>query len=138
MADGLLLTLSLEGALEGSQDQKHADDAFIAELVADLNSVEAVSAAFSSTLDTEQGYKALGKFLLGIITAEVKGELAALKVVRYMCSRLAEQPHPIRLKVSRKGSDGTDVTIELEGTPRNQETMTALLAEAESVVRRMS
>jgi hypothetical protein len=138
MADGLLITLSLDGALESSQEQKRAVDDFIFSLVADLNSIEAVRAVTSSSFEAAQGSKGLDNFLLGVMTAEVKGELAGLKVVRYLCSRLAEQPHPIRLKVSRKGSDGTDVLIDMELSPRNKEAMTALLAEAEVVVRRMS
>ena len=137
MAAGLLLTLTLEDTAEGSSEEKLAVDRFVAGLVADLNGIEPGSATTLSAEEAEPGSKALGALLLGALAAEVNGELAALKVVRFLCSRLAEQPHPIRLKLSRKGRDGEEVVVELEGSPRNQEAMKALLKEAEDVVRRL-
>jgi hypothetical protein len=111
-------------------------DGFVAGLVADLNGIEPGSATTLSAEEAEPGSKALGALLLGAMTAEVNGE-NALKVIRYIYSRLLEQPSPIRLKLSRKGSDGAEVVVELEGSPRNQEAMKALLVDAEDVVRRL-
>ena len=81
----LLLTLSLEGAGEGSGLEEGDLDAFMAGLVADLNDIEAVSAALASAEESEPGSKALGTFLLGVLTAEVNGE-NAMKVIRYLKS----------------------------------------------------
>ena len=137
MADSLLLTLMLEDTAGASAEDKRAVDAFVAELVAELNGIEPGSAARLTAEEAEPGSKALGALLLGALTAEVNGELVALKVVRFLCSQLVEQPHPLRLKLSRKGPDGEEVMVELEGSPRNQEAMRALLVEAEDVVRRL-
>jgi hypothetical protein len=136
MASGLLLTLTLEDAAEGSTEEKQAVDAFVAGLVADLNAMEPGSATSLSAEEAEPGSKALGALLLGVLSAEVNGE-NALKVIRYLHSRLVEQPHPIRLKLSRKGDGGAEVMVELEGSPRHQEAMMALLKDAEDVVRRL-
>ncbi|MFM9104384.1 MAG: hypothetical protein ACKOPS_24975 [Cyanobium sp.] len=138
MADGLLLTLSLESSAEGSAEENQALDSFVADLVVDLNGIEAGSAALITADEAEPGSKALGALLVGALTAELHGEMVGLKVVRYLCSRLVEQPNPIRLKLSRKGSDGAEVLVELEGSPRDQNAMKALLHEAEDVVRRLS
>ncbi len=137
MAANLLLTLTLEDTAGASAEGKRAVDAFVAGLVADLNGIEAGSANTLSAEEAEPGSKALGALLFGVLTAEVSGE-NALKVLRYLHSRLVEQPHPIRLRLSRKGMDGAEVIVELEGSPRHQETMMALLTEAEDVVRRLS
>jgi hypothetical protein len=136
MASGLLLTLTLEDAAEGSTEEKQAVDAFVAGLVADLNAMEPGSATSLSAEEAGPGSKALGALLLGVLSAEVNGE-NALKVIRYLHSRLVEQSHPIRLKLSRKGDGGAEVMVELEGSPRHQEAMMALLKEAEDVVRRL-
>jgi len=137
MDNHLVLTLSLEGAGEGSGLEEGDLDAFMASLVADLNDIEAVNAALASAEDTERGTKALGTFLLGVLTAEVNGE-NAMKVIRYLKSRLAEQPQPIRLKLSRKGPDGTDVAVEMEGSARDKEAMEALLTRLEACVQKVS
>ncbi|MFN9646216.1 MAG: hypothetical protein ACK6BG_14110 [Cyanobacteriota bacterium] len=137
MAAGLLLTLTLQDTAEGSVEDKQAVDGFVAALVADLNGIEPGSAATLSAEEADPGSKGLGALLLGALTAEVHGERVALNVVRFLCSRLVEQPHPVRLKLSRKGRDGEEVVVELEGSPRNQETMKALLFDAEDVVRRL-
>lgn len=136
MAAGLLLTLTLEDTTEGSSEEKLGVDGFVAGLVADLNGIELGSATTLSAEEAEPGSKAIGALLLGAMTAEVNGE-NALKVIRYIYSRLLEQPNPIRLKLSRKGSDGAEVVVELEGSPRKQEAMKALLLDAEAVVRRL-
>lgn len=136
MAAGLILTLTLEDAAEGSAEEKQAVDALIAGLVADLNAMEPGSATTLTAGEAEPGSKALGALLLGALTAEVSGE-NALKVLRYLQSRLVEQPHPIRLKLSRKGRDGAEVMVELEGSARHQEAMKTLLKEAEDLVRRL-
>ena len=133
----LLLTLCLEEGGEGERMEKGDVDTFMAGLVADLNDIEAVSASLASAEDTERGTKALGTFLLGVLTAEVNGE-NAMKVIRYLRSRLAEQPQPIRLKLSRKGPDGTDVAVEMEGSARDKEAMEALLTRLEACVEKVS
>lgn len=133
----LLLTLCLEEGGEGERMENGDVDAFMAGLVADLNDIEAVSASLASAEDTERGTKALGTFLLGVLTAEVNGE-NAMKVIRYLRSRLAEQPQPIRLKLSRKGPDGTDVAVEMEGSARDKEAMEALLTRLEACVEKVS
>jgi hypothetical protein len=138
MADSLLLTLTLEGAAAGTAEEKREVEATMAGLVADLNGIEAVRASSVASEAVEPGSKSLGTLLLGALTAEVDGELVAMKVVRHLCSLLMEQPHPIRLTLTRKTQDGADVTVELEGSPRNQATMMELLTEAENVVRRLS
>jgi len=137
MGNRLLLTLYLEEALEGQGMGEGELDAFIAGLVADLNDIEAVNAALASAEETEGGTKALGTFLLGVLSAEVNGE-NAMKVIRYLRSRLAEQPQPIRLKLSRKGPDGTDVAVEMEGSARDKEAMEALLTRLEACVQKVS
>ena len=71
MDNRLLLTLSLEEAGEGHGMEEGELDAFMAGLVADLNDIEAVNAALASAEETEPGSKALGTFLLGVLTAEV-------------------------------------------------------------------
>ena len=115
MFNPMMLTLSLEEVGEAGGLEDGDLDAFMAGLVADLNDIEAVSAALASAEETERGTKALGTFLLGVLTAEVNGE-NVMKVIRCLRSRLAEQPQPIRLKLSRKGQDGTDVAVEMEGS----------------------
>lgn len=137
MDNRLLLTLSLEEAGEGGGLEKGDLDVFMAGLVADLNDIEAVSASLATAEGTERGTKALGTFLLGVLTAEVNGE-NAMKVIRYLKSRLAEQPQPIRLKLSRKGPDGTDVAVEIEGSARDKEAMEALLSRLEACVQQVS
>lgn len=137
MGNPLLLTLYLEEAMEGQGVGEGELDAFMAGLVADLNDIEAVSAALASAEETEGGTKALGTFLLGVLSAEVNGE-NAMKVIRYLRSRLAEQPQPIRLKLSRKGPDGTDVAVEMEGSARDKEAMEALLTRLEACVQKVS
>ncbi len=136
MAAGLLLTLTLEDTAEGSAEEKHAVDAFVAGLVAEINGIEPGSASTLMAEEAAPDSKALGALLLGALSAEVNGE-NALKMIRYLHTRLLEQPHPIRLKLSRKGMDGAEVAVELEGSPRQQEAMMALLKEAEDVVRRL-
>jgi len=135
MGNRLLLTLYIEEAMEGQGMGEGELDAFMADLVADLNDIEAVSAALASTEETEGGTKALGTFLLGVLTAEVNGE-NAMKVIRYLRSRLADRP--IRLKLSRKGPDGTDVAVEMEGSARDKEAMEALLTRLEACVQKVS
>lgn len=130
----LLLTLTLEGAGEGSAEERRATEAFIAGLVADLNGLEAVRASTVSEEGVEPGGKGLGPLLLGVLTAEVNGELVALRVVRFLCGRVGEQPRNVRLKIESKGSDGAGVSVELEGAVSDPE---ALLARAEGVVRRL-
>jgi hypothetical protein len=137
MDHALLLTLCLEEAGEGERMEKGELDAFMAGLVADLNDIEAVNAALASGEETERGTKALGTFLLGVLTAEVNGE-NAMKVIRYLRSRLADQPQPIRLKLSRKGPDGTDVAVEMEGSAKDKEAMEALLSRLEACVQKVS
>lgn len=137
MDNRLLLTLSLEEVGEAGGLEEGDLDAFIASLVADLNDIEAVNAALASAEEREPGSKALGTFLLGVLTAEVNGE-NAMKVIRYLKSRLAEQPQPIRLKLSRKGPDGTDVAVEMEGSARDKEAMEALLSRLEACVQQVS
>lgn len=133
----LLLTLALEEGEEGQGMEKEVLDAFMAELVADLNAIEAVHAARGISEETEPGTKALGTFLLGVLTAEVNGE-NAMKVIRYLRSRLVGQPQPIRLKLSRKGPDGTDVAVEVEGSAEDQEAIEALLTRLEACVQQVS
>ncbi|MFN9623308.1 MAG: hypothetical protein ACK587_10830 [Cyanobacteriota bacterium] len=137
MDDTLLLTLALEGAGEGSAQERQAVEAFIAGLVADLNGLEAVRASTVSEEGAEPGSKGLGPLLLGVLTAEVQGELVAVRVVRHLCGRVGEQPHNVRLKIESKGSDGAGVSVELEGTSRDPEALRSLMAEAEGVVRRL-
>ena len=137
MDNRLLLTLSLEEAGEGHGMEEGELDAFMAGLVADLNDIEAVNAALASAEETEPGSKALGTFLLGVLTAEVNGE-NAMKVIRYLRSRLAGQSQPIRLKLSRKGPDGTDVAVEMEGSAKDKEAMEALLTRLEACVQKVS
>lgn len=138
MDDGLLLTLRLDGVAEGSAEEKHAADAFIAGLVAELQDLEGVEASCATGEEAEPGTKALGPLLLGMLTAEVNGELLALKVVRFLCGRLQEQGQPIRLTLTRKGGDGAEVAVQLEGSARDQAAMAALLSQAEEAVRRLS
>ena len=45
MADGLLLTLAVEGEEAGAPFDRHAADAFVVELVDGLNRIDAVLAA---------------------------------------------------------------------------------------------
>lgn len=137
MDDRLLLTLTLGEAGEGHGMEAGELDAFMAGLVTDLNDIEAVTAALASAEETERGTKALGMFLLGVLTAEVNGE-NALKVIRYLRSRLADQSQPIRLKLSRKGPDGTDVAVEMEGSAKDKEAMEALLTRLEACVQKVS
>jgi hypothetical protein len=79
----------------------------------------------------------LGPLLLGVLAAEVNGELLAVRVVRYLCGRVSEQPRNVRLRIESKGSDGAGVSVELEGASRDPEALRTLLAEAEGVVRRL-
>jgi hypothetical protein len=72
-----------------------------------------------------------------VLSAEVNGE-NAMKVIRYLRSRLAEHPQPIRLKLSRKGPDGTDVAVEMEGSARDKEAMETLLTRLEACVQKVS
>lgn len=137
MADGLLLTLSLESSAGGSAEEKLSLDRFVADLVAELNGIEAGSAALITAEEAEPGSKAMGALLVGALTAEVNGENAG-KLFRFLRSRLVEQYHPIQLKLSRKGNDGAEVLVELEGSSRNQEAILALLLQAEDVVQRLS
>jgi hypothetical protein len=138
MDNGLLFTLTLDGAAESSAEEKRAVDVFIAGLVADLNGIEGVRATSAVGELAEPGSKAaLGPLLLGVLTAEVNGELVALKVVRALASLLLGQPHPVRLKLSTRDSDGAEVTVELEGSARNREERDAFLTQAEDVVRRL-
>lgn len=136
MDDCLLLTLALEGAAEGSAEEKLAADAFIAGLVADLHGLEAVSATAAAGEQAEPGSKALGPLLLGVLKARVKGGVA-LKVVRFLCERVLDQPRPFRLTLERQGRDGVAVKVELEGSLGNQESKAALLSQAEEVMQRL-
>lgn len=139
MSSDLLLTLTLEGAAEASAEERQAVDGFVAGLVADLNSIEAVSASALISDEVEPGSKALSPLLLGALTAEVNGEMVAIKVLRFLFSRLVEQPLPtqlpIQLKVSRKGSE---VSVEMKCSPGDSEAAESLLAQASDVVRRLS
>lgn len=137
MDHALLLTLCLEEGGDGHGMEAGELDAFMAGLVADLNDIEAVNAALASAEETERGTKALGTFLLGVLTAEVNGE-NGMKVIRYLRSRLADQSQPIRLKLSRKGPDGTDVAVEMEGSAKDKEAMEALLSRLEACVQKVS
>jgi hypothetical protein len=71
------------------------------------------------------------------LTAEVNGR-NALKAVRYLRSRLLDRSRPIRLKLSRKGGDGAELAVELEGSAKDQEAIDALLTRLEACVRRLS
>jgi hypothetical protein len=136
MAASLLLTLTLEDTAKGSAEEKQAVDAFVAGLVAEINGIEPGSASTLLAEEAEPDSKALGALLLGALSAEVNGE-NALKVIRHLHGRLREQPHPVRVKLSRKRRDGAEVVVELEGSPRNEAAMMALLTRAEDVVRRL-
>ena len=137
MDNGLLLTLTLEGAAEGSAEDQRAADAFIAGLVADLNDIEAVRAHSATGEEAEPGSKALGELLLGVLSAEVNGE-NAIKVLRYLRMRLLDQPRPIRVKLSRKeGVDWIEQAVEVEGSATDQEAIDALLTRLESCVQRL-
>jgi hypothetical protein len=136
MDDCLLLTLTLEGAVEGSAEEKRALDAFIAGLVADLNGLVAVNAAAASAEHPEPGTKALGPLLLGVLQAQVKGGVV-LKVIRFIYESVLDQPRPFRLALERQGSDGVAVKVELEGSLRSQESKAALLSQAEELIQRL-
>lgn len=123
-----LFTVELEsGQLAGLDDKRRLDD-FIQGLVEDLNTMEAVRAATVHADAAAPGEKAgLGSLLLGALTAEVKGESAALKLLRHLCSRLAEQQRPAKLRVSRKWADGEELIFEWEGSDGQREPIEQLL-----------
>ena len=137
MDNGLLLTLTLEGAAEGSAEDQRAADAFLAGLVADLNDIEAVRAHSATGEEAEPGSKALGELLLGVLSAEVNGE-NAIKVLRYLRMRLLDQPRPVHVKFSRKeGADWNELVVEVEGSAKDQEAIDALLTRLEMCVERL-
>lgn len=81
MGAGLLQTLSLAGAAEGRADEQQVVDAFVADLVADPNGLEVVSASTVSAEVAALVSKALGPCLLGATNAEVKGVPARMASV---------------------------------------------------------
>ncbi|MEB3244287.1 MAG: hypothetical protein VKO44_11710 [Cyanobacteriota bacterium] len=123
-----LFTVVLECGQPDNLEDKRRLDAFTQGVVADLNTMEAVRAttvhADAAAPDEKAG---LGSLLLGALTAEVKGESAAVKLLRYLCSRLAEQPQPAKLKVSRKWADGEELIFEWEGSDGQREPIEQLL-----------
>ena len=129
MTDKLLLTLALEQGEDGSWDAERTD-AFIQDLLTDLNEIEAVRADAGTSEEMDAGSKSFGTFLLGVLTAVVNRD-NALKVLRYLQSRLVDSPQPIKLKVTRVGTDGGQQTVELEGAAKDADTIHALLTRVE-------
>jgi hypothetical protein len=133
MADDLLLTLTLDGVAEISVEEKRAADAVITGLVADLNDIESVRAAQAFGEELDPGSKSAGRFLLGVLKAQVNGE-NALKVVRGLFTSLRGASTPFELEIRRAG-DETRVT--LKGPVRDPAVMAALLSQAEQVLHRL-
>lgn len=133
MDDDLLLTLTLAGGAEGSAEEKRAADAVIAGLVADLNGIESVRAALACEEEMEPGSKSSGRFLLGVLKAQLNGE-NVLKVVRHLFTSLREASAPFEVEI-RSAGDETRVT--LKGPLRDPAEMAALLSQAEQVVHRL-
>ena len=136
MADGLLLTLAVEGEEAGAPFDRHAADAFVVELVDGLNRIDAVLAA-PAREGARAGDKSLGTLLVGVLTAQVNGG-NAIKVVKYLRSRLIDRPHPpLRLKLSRTDASGAVVAVEVEGAAGDRAALEALLSRLEASVLRL-
>jgi hypothetical protein len=133
MEDALLLTLTLNGVAENSVEEKRAADAVIAALVADLNAIESVRAAHAFGEELEPGSKSAGRFLLGVLKAQMNGE-NALKVMRHLFTSLKEASAPFEVEIR---SAGEETRVTLKGPVRDPAEMAALLSQAEQVVHRL-
>jgi hypothetical protein len=137
MADELLLSVAVEPEECGVPIDGHAADDFVAELVADLNEIDAVLASPASEEEVRAGSKAIGTLLVGVLNAQINGR-NALKVLGYLRSKLIDQPHPpLRLKLSRTDDSGAVVAVEVEGAASDREALEALLSRLEASVQRL-
>lgn len=132
MDHGLLLTLRLNGTAEKSLDEKLEVDDLIQALEADLQEFDSVRISSPLGEDVEPGLKMGVGPLLGLLTAEVHGEMVAIKVLRHLFSTVTDQRHPFELEVQHKRQDGSETSIKLKGPVRDAEAITALLNQVQT------